>query len=122
MPQIAMVRALFCRRFTSWVLLKAAKERGIIVSGTGAAGNSTLEHIWALILATARYVVSEHVHAQAANPQWQNAIPVGLSGKTLGLVGLGRLGQSTAQVRPNLMPEAVLFRQLCNIRLQKRSI
>jgi len=78
--------------------IKAAKERGIVVSGTGATGNSTLEHIWALILATARYVVSEHVSTQAANPQWQNAIPIGLSGKTLGLVGLGRLGQSTAQI------------------------
>ena len=94
------------------MLLEAAKEHGIVVSGTGAAGNSTLEHIWALILATARYIVSEHVHTQAANPQWQNAIPIGLSGKTLGLVGLGKLGQSTAQVRLNLMSEPVLFRQL----------
>lgn len=33
---------------------KHAKEKGIVVSGTGSKGESTLEHIWALILATAR--------------------------------------------------------------------
>jgi len=51
-----------------------AKEKGIVVSGAQGMGNSTLEHIWALILA------------------------MGLSGRTLGLVGVGRLGSRTAKV------------------------
>lgn len=75
-----------------------AKTRGIVVSGTGQAGNSTLEHIWALILATVRYVAIEDANVKARNPQWQTFIPLALSGHTLGLVGVGNLGSKTAQV------------------------
>ena len=75
-----------------------AKTRGIVVSGTGSRGNSTLEHIWALILATARYLAIEHTNTKQGKPQWQTRIPMGLAGKTLGLVGLGNLGSHTAKV------------------------
>ena len=75
-----------------------AKKKGIIVSGTGGSGNSTLEHIWALILATARYVSLEDAGVKAKRQVWQTTIPVGLAGKTLGLVGVGRLGSATGLV------------------------
>ena len=75
-----------------------AKSRGIIVSGTGKAGDATLEHIWALILATVRYITVEDVNVKSGNAQWQSTMPLGLAGRTLGLVGLGRLGTSTAKV------------------------
>ena len=75
-----------------------AKTRGVVVSGTGGRGNSTLEHIWALILATARYVAIEHTNTKQGKPRWQTHIPMGLAGKTLGLVGLGNLGSRTAKV------------------------
>lgn len=75
-----------------------AKSKGIVVSGTGGAGNATLEHIWALILATVRYITVEDANVRAANPQWQSTMPMGLAGKTLGLVGVGRLGTQTATV------------------------
>lgn len=75
-----------------------AKSKGIVVSGTGAGGNATLEHIWALILATVRYITVEDTNTKAANPQWQSTMPMGLAGRTLGLVGVGRLGTQTATV------------------------
>lgn len=75
-----------------------AKSKGIIVSGTGGAGNATLEHIWALILATVRYITVEDVNVKSGNTQWQSTMPLGLAGRTLGVVGLGRLGTSTAKV------------------------
>ena len=75
-----------------------AKTKGIVVSGTGGKGNSTLEHIWALILATVRYVVVEDVRTKAGAVPWQATIPMGLAGRTLGLVGVGRLGSQTAAV------------------------
>lgn len=75
-----------------------AKEKGVVVSGTGGAGNATLEHIWALILATVRHITVEDANVKAGNPQWQSTMPLGLSGRTLGLVGLGRLGIATAKV------------------------
>ena len=77
-----------------------AEKKGIVVCGTGGAGNSTLEHIWALLLATVRHVVFEDRGVKAGRQLWQATIPVGLAGKTLGLVGVGRLGTATAKVRP----------------------
>ncbi|KAF8905476.1 D-isomer specific 2-hydroxyacid dehydrogenase [Gymnopilus junonius] len=75
-----------------------AKEKGIVVSGTGAGGNATLEHIWALILATVRYIPLEDANVKSGNSQWQSTMPLGLTGRTLGLVGLGRLGIATAKI------------------------
>ena len=44
-----------------------AKTKGIIVSGTSGKGASTLEHIWALILSTARYIAHEHMNVVSGN-------------------------------------------------------
>ena len=76
-----------------------AKKKGIFVSGTGGGGNSTLEHIWALLLATVRYVAHDDADVKARKPLWQSYIPLGLSGRTLGLVGAGNLGSATGKVR-----------------------
>ena len=78
--------------------VRHAKKKGIAVSGTGGGGQSTLEHIWALILATARHVAYEDRGVRSKRQLWQATMPIGLAGKTLGLVGVGRLGIKTAQV------------------------
>jgi phosphoglycerate dehydrogenase-like enzyme len=75
-----------------------ANDKGIVVSGTMGKGNSTLEHIWALILATARYLVTEDRYMREGKVQWQSTLPMGFSGRTLGLVGVGGLGSQTATV------------------------
>ncbi|KAF9446875.1 D-isomer specific 2-hydroxyacid dehydrogenase [Macrolepiota fuliginosa MF-IS2] len=93
-----------------------AKTKGIAVSGTGSGGNPTVDHIWAIILATVRHVVEEDTNVKAAKAQWQSVVPTGLSGKTLGLIGVGRLGSTVAQIAklfnlrvlawsPNFTPE-----------------
>ena len=84
--------------YNAGIDLAYAKSKGIIVSGTGVAGNATLEHIWALILATVRYITVEDFNVKSGNTQWQSTMPLGLAGRTLGIVGLGRLGISTAKV------------------------
>ncbi|KAL5535336.1 hypothetical protein ACEPAF_3430 [Sanghuangporus sanghuang] len=78
-----------------------AKTKGIIVSGTSSKGDSTLEHIWALILSTVRYIAHDHTSVVAGNetkPRWQSFVPLGLFAHTLGLVGAGRLGAATAKI------------------------
>ncbi|KAK1229676.1 proteasome regulatory particle base subunit [Marasmius sp. AFHP31] len=93
-----------------------AKARGVIVSGTRNGGNATVEHIWALIMAVSRHIVREHNNVRGGNPQWQTVVPFGLQDKTLGLVGVGRLGTQIAKIAkvfgmkaigwsPNLTPE-----------------
>lgn len=76
-----------------------AKSKGVIVSGTGGKGDSTLEHIWALLLATVRYVALDDVDTKSKKEIWQSYMPLGLAGRTIGLVGAGRLGAGTARVR-----------------------
>ncbi|THH10927.1 hypothetical protein EW145_g997 [Phellinidium pouzarii] len=75
-----------------------AKAKGVTVSGTNAGGSSTLEHIWALILATARHVALDSANIKAGKQPWQSFIPLGLFGRTLGLVGAGNLGAATAKI------------------------
>ncbi|KAJ7169781.1 D-isomer specific 2-hydroxyacid dehydrogenase [Mycena filopes] len=96
LPNLKLIATTGMRNFA--IDTQHAKKKGITVSGTESSGSSTLEHIWTMILATVRHVVTEHANIKAKNPQWQTLVPSGLSGKTLGLVGLGRLGTQTAAI------------------------
>ncbi|KAJ3734738.1 D-isomer specific 2-hydroxyacid dehydrogenase [Lentinula guzmanii] len=69
-----------------------------LIATTGNGGNSTVEHIWTLIMSVARHIVLEHINIRTSNPQWQTVVPMGLAGSTLGLIGVGRLGSETAKI------------------------
>jgi phosphoglycerate dehydrogenase-like enzyme len=74
----------------------AAKEKGITVCGTRYTSHGAAEFTWALILAMVRNVPAESRSLRAG--QWQTSIGGDLEGKTIGLMGLGRLGSATAKV------------------------
>ncbi len=74
----------------------AATELGIAVAGTEGLPYPTAELTWALILALARQVPAEDRALRAGD--WQTSVGTGLQGKTLALLGLGRLGTRVAQV------------------------
>ncbi|MEV4597605.1 D-2-hydroxyacid dehydrogenase family protein [Amycolatopsis sp. NPDC049253] len=74
----------------------AAKRNGVVVSATGYLGPPTLEHTWALILAAARNLPADVRSMQEGG--WQVGVGTVLSGKTLGLLGLGRLGSASARI------------------------
>ena len=76
--------------------LPAAEELGITVCGTDSVASSTVEHTWALILAWSRHIVEESANMSAG--RWQTTLGNGLAGKTLGIVGLGRIGSAVAAV------------------------
>ena len=76
--------------------LQAAEDLGITVSGTDSIASSTVEHTWALILAWSRHIVEEAGNMSAG--RWQTTLGIGLAGKTLGIVGLGRIGSAVAAV------------------------
>jgi phosphoglycerate dehydrogenase-like enzyme len=76
--------------------LKAAAARGIGVVHTGYFGSPTVELTWALILASARHIVAETAAVRSGG--WQHTIGDDLSGKTLGLIGLGNVGSQVAKV------------------------
>jgi phosphoglycerate dehydrogenase-like enzyme len=76
--------------------LKAAVECDIAVVHTGYFGSPTLELTWALILASARHLVAEAAAVRSGG--WQHTIGDDLSGKTLGIIGLGNLGSQVAKI------------------------
>lgn len=74
-------------------------DRGIPVAGTETRPpgvNSTVQHTWALILGLARHVPRDD--AAVKNGGWQGSLGVTLGGKTLGLVGLGKLGAAVGRI------------------------
>lgn len=76
--------------------LDAAKRCGVVVSATGALASPTVEHAWALILAGARNLPVEFRSMREGG--WQVGLGMVLRDKTLGLLGLGRLGTEVARI------------------------
>lgn len=76
--------------------VNAARARGIEIVNTGYNSYPTIELTWSLILASARHIVTEAQGMRAG--MWQKTLGLGLHGKTLGILGLGRVGASVARV------------------------
>jgi phosphoglycerate dehydrogenase-like enzyme len=74
--------------------LAAAEEQGITVCGTGGSPAAAPELTWALLLAFARGVPFADCRLRAGN--WQTTVGFELSGKTLGVLGLGKIGSKIA--------------------------
>ncbi|HWM83762.1 MAG TPA: D-2-hydroxyacid dehydrogenase family protein [Pseudolabrys sp.] len=77
--------------------VKAAAEHGVIVCGTGTVGTPTTGIAFGLILELTRRIGFENARLKAGEP-WQVTIGQDLEGLTLGIVGLGKLGQRVAAV------------------------
>ncbi len=74
----------------------AAAELGVTVCGTHGSGQATGELTWGLILALLRHIPFEHQAMRTGG--WQTTLGNDLAGKTLGIVGLGRIGSQVARV------------------------
>lgn len=96
--------------------LAAARELGITIvaapglgrtdgpDGTASQPNikkgsahSTTQHTWALIMALARNIAADDA-ALKTGSGWQNGLAMSLTGRTLGIVGFGRLGAAVARI------------------------
>lgn len=77
--------------------LPAATDLGILVCGTdGGPLGPPAELTWGLILALVRHIPQEDTATR--NGHWGTTIGLSLEGKTLGVVGLGKLGSRVATV------------------------
>jgi phosphoglycerate dehydrogenase-like enzyme len=89
--------------------LEAASKHGVTVCGTDMLPYPTAELTWGLILAFARNIAREDRAMREG--KWQTTIGTGLKGKTLGLLGLGRLGAQVAAIGKAFGMEIIAWSQ-----------
>lgn len=89
--------------------LAAATAHKIQVCGTEMLGYPTAELTWGLIHALFRHIPAED--AALRQGRWQVTLGHGLKGKTLGILGLGRLGTQVAAVGRAFGMELVAWSQ-----------
>jgi phosphoglycerate dehydrogenase-like enzyme len=74
--------------------LNAARERGVLVCGSDSYKHAAPELTWALLMALQRNLVAEANSLRIGG--WQVGLGGDLYGKTLGILGLGSIGQKVA--------------------------
>ncbi len=81
------------------VAMAAATERGIVVSNVPSYGDHTVaEYAFTLLLALVRKLPAELAETKAGDTSYENVIGNDLNGKTLGVIGAGRIGQRTLAI------------------------
>ena len=74
----------------------ACAEKGIVFCGTPSAGDPTVDIAWGLIIGLMRDLPRQEQSLREG--RWQASVGWGLEGRTLGVVGLGKLGGRVAKV------------------------
>ena len=90
--------------------LKACAERGVTVCGTGGFGNPTAAIAVGLMLELTRRIGFENARMKAGEP-WQVTVGHDLEGQTLGVLGLGKLGQRVAGIAKALGMKVIAWSQ-----------
>ncbi|MFD9687037.1 D-2-hydroxyacid dehydrogenase family protein [Kitasatospora sp. NPDC059146] len=95
LPRLKLLVASGMRN--SVIDLRAAEAHGVTVCGTASSGTPPVELTWALLLGLARGLVQENTALREGGP-WQSTVGADLHGRTLGVLGLGRIGSAVARV------------------------
>jgi phosphoglycerate dehydrogenase-like enzyme len=90
--------------------LKACAEFGVTVGSTAGFGNPTAAIAVGLMLELTRHIGFENARMKAGAP-WQVTVGHDLDGKTLGVLGLGKLGQRVADVAKSLGMKVIAWSQ-----------
>jgi phosphoglycerate dehydrogenase-like enzyme len=77
--------------------LAAAAALGITVCGTTSVSHPAPELTWGLLLALARRIPQEDARFHHGEAPWQASVGLDLAGRTIGIVGLGRIGARIAR-------------------------
>lgn len=85
-----------CGMWNAAIDMKAARDHNVLVCGTSGTPTSTTELTWGLILAITRSIPQEDKAIRDGN--WQTSLGIDLAGRTLGLLGLGRIGGAVARI------------------------
>jgi D-3-phosphoglycerate dehydrogenase len=93
-----MLKLVQCGAGYDYIDLKAAAERGVFVANAAGVNKvAVAEHTFALILALAKRILPLHQSMREGGWKSTRGIALELSGKTLGVVGLGNIGAEVAR-------------------------
>jgi phosphoglycerate dehydrogenase-like enzyme len=96
-PRLPKLRLLVTTGMRNLAIdMEAARASGVPVCGTALLPYAAFEHAWALILGLAKRIPS--ADRLMRDGGWQAGVSDGLHGKTLGVLGLGKLGAKVARV------------------------
>ncbi len=90
-----------CTRSVGYVHIDVAacKERGITVCNVPDYGSHVIaEHVFALLLSTLRHVPEGHEKVEGGTFDYHGLRGMALRGKTIGIVGTGKIGRKVAQI------------------------
>jgi phosphoglycerate dehydrogenase-like enzyme len=105
------LRLLISTGKRNWMLdVEAANERGIVTCSTETTGNPTTSIAIALMLELTRRIGYESERLKNG-ALWQSTLGVDIEGKTLGLIGLGRLGAKVATIGQALGMKVIAWSQ-----------
>src|SRR5271163_4605548 len=94
LPKLRLIASTGSRNAS--IDLKAAEERGVQVVHTGYTSAPTIELTWALILTSARNLIAENTSLRGGG--WQQSVGDDMTGRILGLLGLGNVGGAVAKI------------------------
>jgi len=95
----------------NWMLdVEAANARGIVTCSTETTGNPTTSIAIGLMLELTRRIGYESERLKQGAP-WQSTLGIDIEGKTLGLIGLGRLGSKVAAIGHALGMKVIAWSQ-----------
>jgi phosphoglycerate dehydrogenase-like enzyme len=89
--------------------MQAARDAGIDVCGTAMLGYAAAEHAWSLVLALAKQIPAADQAMRTGG--WQAGMAEGLNGKTLGVLGLGKLGERMAEYAMTFEMDVIAWSQ-----------
>jgi len=107
LPNLELLLTSGMRNFS--IDLAAAGDHGVVVCGTSSLGTPTAELTWGLILGLARNIPLEDRSTRLG--AWQRTVGTGMRGKTLAVLGLGRLGGQVAAVGKAFGMEVIAWSQ-----------
>jgi len=106
--------------------VEAAKKHGIYVTITPALSETVADMAFALLLATARKVPQAHIYVK--NGQWKERadrrvyMGVDVFGKTLGVIGLGRIGSFVAKRGRGFDMNVIYYDAIRNRKLEEERV
>lgn len=106
LPETKLI-AVGCTGYNN-VDVKACEEKGILVSNTpGYSDDAVAEHTLTLMLMLLRHAHIAHLRAKDNNFSWNGIIGNNLKGKTLGIIGTGKIGLKVIELAKGFGVEIV---------------